>query len=497
MASFVLTLELEMTAQDCIFIEKRFRVAELLYNACLRELMRRYDVYLNSHKRKVMRKNNYKNLNSRLASLKAELGISQYSMHSFIKDMQKKYNTNIDSATAQKIATRAFNTFKKKMKGEAKKVFFKSKGDLLSFEGKTNKSGIVFREDEMLLENSEEVSINFKNYSLIIGTNGNKKTIPVKIKEKDAYAQLAIQSKVKYCRVLRKYIRDKVRYFVQLVLDGIPPLKKRKIGKGNVGIDDGTASMAISANLKVSLLELAPKCKMYDRAKKILLRAMDRSRRANNPQNYNEDGTIKKGKKTWIKSKRYIKLENKYRNLCRKIVVYRTIEHNRMTNEILALGDVFKTEKVAYKGLQKKAKHAKRSEKNGKWLSRKRFGKSIGNRAPSEFLAILDRKLKYFGKKLNYINTKTSKCSQYDHVSDTYNKKEIGDRMHILPNGRKIQRDCYSSFLIENVNLETETVDKKKCDENFERFLSNYEKEIERILEQKSKGVKLLSSFGL
>lgn len=29
---------------------------------------------------------------------------------------------------------------------------------------------------------------------------------------------------------------------------------------------------------------------------------MDRSRRAMNPDNYNEDGTIKKGKKKWILS---------------------------------------------------------------------------------------------------------------------------------------------------------------------------------------------------
>ena len=39
---------------------------------------------------------------------------------------------------------------------------------------------------------------------------------------------------------------------------------------------------------------------------------MDRSRRATNPQNYNPDGTIKKGKKTWKYSNRYKKLKAKH-----------------------------------------------------------------------------------------------------------------------------------------------------------------------------------------
>lgn len=34
---------------------------------------------------------------------------------------------------------------------------------------------------------------------------------------------------------------------------------------------------------------------------------MDRSRRATNSQNYNEDGTIKKGRKTWRYSNHYKK----------------------------------------------------------------------------------------------------------------------------------------------------------------------------------------------
>ena len=58
---------------------------------------------------------------------------------------------------------------------------------------------------------------------------------------------------------------------------------------------------------------------------------MDRSRRATNPQNFTEDGQIKridrkKGeKRVWKYSKRYVKLRNKKRELLRKqtVIIYK------------------------------------------------------------------------------------------------------------------------------------------------------------------------------
>jgi len=51
---------------------------------------------------------------------------------------------------------------------------------------------------------------------------------------------------------------------------------------------------------------------------------MDRSRRHSNPQNYNEDGTIKKPPKgqrfSWYKSKKYIQLAGKVRELEEKML---------------------------------------------------------------------------------------------------------------------------------------------------------------------------------
>ena len=73
-------------------------------------------------------------------------------------------------------------------------------------------------------------------------------------------------------------------------------------------------------------------------------RQMDRSRRATNPQNYNPDGTIKKGKKTWKYSDRYKKLKAKHAELCRINAVNKQIAINEDANYLRSLGDTFVTE---------------------------------------------------------------------------------------------------------------------------------------------------------
>ena len=98
----------------------------------------------------------------------------------------------------------------------------------------------------------------------------------------------------------QKYIRKKYKYYVQIVWKGKPPVKvdvktgesKHCIGNGDVGIDIGTSTIAIASQSDVKLLELADKVQNIENQKQKLLRKMDRSRRATNPNNYNEDGSI-------------------------------------------------------------------------------------------------------------------------------------------------------------------------------------------------------------
>jgi hypothetical protein len=58
---------------------------------------------------------------------------------------------------------------------------------------------------------------------------------------------------------------------------------------GKVGLDMGTQSIAISSHHDVKLLELADRVQNIENQKRKWLRYMDRSKRVNHPENFNED----------------------------------------------------------------------------------------------------------------------------------------------------------------------------------------------------------------
>lgn len=223
---------------------------------------------------------------------------------------------------------------------------------------------------------------------------------------------------------------------------------------------------------------------------------MDRSKRKANPQNFNKDGTIKRGTKLeWNFSKKYIKARNILKDLYRKQADIRRQDHNILANKILSQADTIKVESMSFKGLQKRAKNTTVNEKTGRINKKKRFGKSLANKAPSMFLTILENKIKAKGGLYKEVNTFKVKASQYNHLSRKYNKKKLSQRWNFFEyNGKqiKVQRDLYSSFLIKNVMSDLKTIDNKKCNNDFEKFLEFHNKEIKR-LESKNN----LSSIGV
>ena len=268
---------------------------------------------------------------------------------------------------------------------------------------------------------------------------------------------------------------------------------KHSIGNGDVGLDIGTRTLAISSQSDVKILELADKVQNIENYKQKLLRKMDRSKRATNPDNYNENGTIKKQgnkKVKWNKSNHYIKYQNKLKELYRKQAAVRKYQHECLANYIISLGNKVYVEKMNFAGLQKRAKNTEKNDK-GKYKKKKRFGKSIANKAPSMLLTIIDRKLKYFGEQLIEINTVEAKASQFNHFDGTYTKKTLSQRWNDF-NGIKIQRDMYSAFLIMNINDDLKSFDINKCNERFENFYRLHNLEVNRL-----KGKNNLSSIAI
>ena len=145
-----------------------------------------------------------------------------------------------------------------------------------------------------------------------------------------------------------------------------------------------------------------------------------------------------------------------------------------MANTILSLGTDVRAEKINFKSWQKKAKDTTKNKKNGKINKKSRFGKSILNAAPAMLFEIIDRKLQYSGENLKKINTSKCKASQYDHITNTFNKKELSERIHLAGGEIPIQRDIYSAFLIKNTMKDLESISQYKCKVGWKKFLNNY-----------------------
>ena len=182
-----------------------------------------------------------------------------------------------------------------------------------------------------------------------------------------------------YATLVPKLIRGKYRVYLHLTIEGKAKPKYNKYDKGIIGADIGTQTVAYTSNTEVGLKNLSERgnsIQTSERKERLLYRAMDRSRRATNPQNYNDDGTVKRGHKAWKYSNHYKKLKIKHSELCRINAVNRQLAINQDANHLLSLGDTFVTEPKNAGKLMKRSKETTKNDK-GKFNRKKRFGKSV------------------------------------------------------------------------------------------------------------------------
>lgn len=485
--SFVLTLKLNTNVRDEGILQERFFAGFLMYNRLVRHARGRLSgMRQDPRYRKAMQeyvgikgtspedKRRRNEVSVTLRDIRQEYGLSEYQFHAWIAVSQHRYCKKIDSLTAQKIATRVWQAVETVLFRKGKSVHFQKFDRFLSLEGKNNASGIRFSHGRM-----EWLGL----------------SIQPQIREGDDYAREAMAYRVKYCRITRKAMGISWHYYLQLVLEGAPPEKHRILPEGRVGIDPGTATEAVASESGCILTELAPERKDISATVRRLQRSQDRSRKACNPGNYNPDGTVKaRGqRKKWLSSKRSRETAMRLRTVRRRNADTVKQSEERLVNEILSHhgSDIF-TEKMDYKALQAKAKEASVDETTGRFRSRKRFGASLAGHAPSRFLTILERKLSYAGKTVQYVDTWKFRASQYDHVSGTYEKPKLSERWKDI-GGHAVQRDLYSAFLLMNAK-DPEHPDREMCLNAFPGFLKNHDACILRI---KNNTASKPSSFGI
>ena len=434
---YILTLPLKTEVYQEHILEKRFRLGEHLYNNFLsfekkkyyemtkrrdyrdaQNLIKELTVQINSLDRQANKSKESKQLIQELKkqrkeqydiiyNIKKMFDWSEFGFTKDIKRYRRYYKANLNSTICENLSGRCFKAFEK-MESELIKdqyrceedkvnpcVHYKRKDSLRCLTAKRNSTGIRFSLDE-----KNRIGT-VKWQGLVFSIDLSKCTL---------YEWQALHSEICYCAVKRDKIKGKWKYYIQITLKGHVPDKfdkqtgelKRQLGKGNVGLYFTSTSLTVSTENGVKAYPL--EIKNHEDKKTELLQKMDASRRATNPDNYNEDGTSKEKSeiKGWHFSKAYKKYRAELYEIFRKECEEKKLLQEIIANEVIASGDVFNCNKMDFKFLQKN------------------LGKKIQSASPAMLKTTIERKLSYHGVSINEIS--------YSKLNPIFEEKNVSKK---------------------------------------------------------------------
>lgn len=280
---------------------------------------------------------------------------------------------------------------------------FKSKSrGIRSLRAKSNATGIIWKPDR------KTVMYGGREYGVCIDP-------------RDDYVRESLRDpkepskwrKARYCIIVRRMIRGKEQYFVQIILDGMPPVKIIPAPlEAKAAIDPGMEYETVAfENGEILKIRISPEANMKQSEVRRIERKMDRSRRTMNPANYCSNGTTKKGCKEWKFSKAYRLLRDELADSKRRKTASRKCVHGRFLNLLLQQAGEIRIEKNCWIAMQ-----------------RSRYRKSVVRGAPSEFFKRLMCKAERAGQKAFEMSPWNIKPTQRDLVTGECRKREIWER---------------------------------------------------------------------
>ncbi|MBB6444460.1 hypothetical protein [Bacillus benzoevorans] len=207
-----------------------------------------------------------------------------------------------DAVTVWSICEMAWKSMDRMIFGDAKKPRFYKRGEFVPIQGKQAERCVILK------HNSNEGTFYLAH---------NGMSFPLVIKEEDLFVNETLSHVVHYMkngpsidkenverylagkaivptyrirnnRIVLKEIRGKLRFFVQMVLEGLPVVKRKKdgtfrhsYGMGKIGGDIGTQTLAVVSQNDVDLFNLAERSKntfYYERVIYLIQRYLARSR---------------------------------------------------------------------------------------------------------------------------------------------------------------------------------------------------------------------------
>ena len=222
--------------------------------------------------------------------LRIRFRLSEYDFHADVAQHRKASGRGhlLGINECQKLASRAWTSVERHIYKGGSPRFISSKRGLHSVEGKANKTGIIWKAEQSVFK--------FASHSYRVRINKHDDWLTRALQDPTDPAK---PRKVKYCRIVRNVRKGKECFDLQLIAEGTSPLKHAYAGKDlRMAIDPGLGSLTYATeDGKIAKVQIAPNADTDHRAVRRIQRAMERSRQATNPDNYETVDVVRHGKK--------------------------------------------------------------------------------------------------------------------------------------------------------------------------------------------------------
>ena len=497
-AVFVIRLPIKVGDQERRTLAKSFRFAGELRNAVTGKGWARVQAMRSSPEwiaAKAMPKGKEKT--EAFNTLWKNHRLSEYDFHADIAVHRRASGKGhlLGINEAQKQASLAWKSVKHHLLHGGSPRFVSLKRSLHSIEGKTNATGIVWK--------SKESCVVFckKRYRVLVDPH-------------DEWLKRALSDptepskprKVKFCRIVRYQRSGKECFELHLIADGTPPLKHVYADKDQrMAIDPGLGELTYATqDGTIAKVKIAPNAKVNGKRIRALQRAMERSRQATNPDNYEVVEVVRNGRKRtslkvrkgqlqWHFSKHYLQIRAEFAELQRRAAATREREHGEVCNWLLGHAGSIRVEDNTFKAFQMG-----------------RFGKAVGQSAPAALYTMLSRKAESAGLEVTYVKPQKLKPTQHNLLTGEFVKHELWERrVRLGAEMYWIDRDAASCINLLYADIEKQTYDPQRLKEAVEAGVTTWldagivveqayegmsEREFRRLLRQ---GIKPLTVQGL
>ena len=508
---YTVRFRLELSESEKRFLLKSFFYANRMHNQIVRHATSRLNAlfhdkeYMDARKAygeagfskkkgselSASEKKKKKELSNIMCMKQKEYNISKTSLEKFVSKEQKKFKNYINSHQARAEVDAVYKGVEKVLFEDGHHLHYRKYNDFDCIKQKNAATGVRLPRWDTICFMKHYYKVRIPNDEYI----------------QDIISSVDLKEDVVYSFLKRIEFNSGFKYYVIITLRGDAPkrMKLSEDGGHRTGVDFGTSTIATVSNNEVHLEELAPESAKYEKEIRHKQNLVDASMRKHNPENYNKNGTVKRGKHKWKATRRCRRLKRQIRVLYRKQSAYIKTSHHTFINKAVQNASEFILEPMNFKALQKKSKETERQDeatpvkqKDGsskmvcKYKRKKRYGHSIKNHSPGLMQADLKIKATQYGIPYYEIDIYQYRASQLHHDTGEYNKPALNERFKTIE-GHQVQRDLYSAFLICHTDDTLTAPDFKACHLDFPHFV---EMQDTLISNMKKCGYTMKSCFG-